>query len=493
VTASKQRWTLAAVCIAQFMILLDTTIVNVALPSIQRDLDASASDLEWTINAYVLALASLILVGGGLGDRYGRRRFFLLGFVLFTTFSAACALSTTTGELVAFRALQGVGAALLAPLALSILVDAFPPERRAWAIGIWAGVAGVGFGLGPVIGGFLIEAFDWSAIFWVNVPLGFVGVALTVVGVRESRDPHASRLDLGGAALASAGLFCLTFGLVETDNHGWTSVFTLSLLGAAVVLLVSFAAYEAHHQQPMLPLGFFRRRRFSSANATYALLYAGFASTLFFVTLYFQNVKGWSALETGLSWLTMNVPFLVVSPFAGRIQRRFGQRRVVVAGTLLGGLGVLGFAVLGVDSSYVAAVPSYILVGLGFGLAVPAISAVAMGAIEPEHAGVASGVLNSSRQVGAAVGLAAVGSISASIVASAWADQSASLPASAASLTTSVAGGEGQEVGAAIGPEAVVPAFEAFVSGFRAAMLVSGGLILVSCAVAFVGSRQTRM
>ena len=438
----RQRWTLIAACFAQFMILLDVTIVNVALPSIQRGLDMTAGSLVWTINAYVLPLASLILVGGTLGDRYGRKRVFALGFALFTLFSAGCALSTSDHLLLAFRALQGVGAALLAPLSLSILVDAFEPARRPWAIGIWATIAGFGFGLGPVLGGVLIEAFDWSAIFWVNVPIGLAGLAATLAHVRESRDPTPRRLDLGGAAMGSAALFCLTLALVETDDHAWTSAFTLSLLGAAAVLGAGFLAFEARHDDPMLPLGFFTRRAFTVANVNYLLMYAALATALFFVSLYFQNVKGFSALETGLSWLTMNVPFLLVSPFAGRLQNRLGARRVVFAGALAAGLGMLDFALLGLDSPFLLAVPGYVLVGVGYGAAVPAISAMAMGAIEVQRAGVASGVLNTARQVGSALGLAALGSIA-----------------------TAVAAGPLSDPGD-------------FVSGMRAAMVVAGALVL---------------
>jgi MFS transporter, DHA2 family, methylenomycin A resistance protein len=453
----RQRWTLIAACFSQFMILLDVTIVNVALPAIQRELDVSPGTLVWTINAYVLPLAAFILVGGTLGDRYGRKRVFALGFALFTLFSAGCALSTSDHELIAFRALQGVGAALLAPLSLSILVDAFEPERRAWAIGIWATIAGFGFGLGPVLGGVLIEAFDWSAIFWVNVPIGVAGLLTTLVHVRESRDPNARRLDLGGAALASSALFCLTLGLVETDDHAWTSAFTLAFLGAAVVLGAAFLVYEARHPAPMLPLDFFRRRAFTIANLDYALLYAALAGTLFFVSLYFQNVKGFSALETGLSWLTMNGPFLLVSPFAGRLQARLGARRVVIGSALLAGLGVLDFALLDADSPFVQALPGYVLVGVGYGAAVPAISAVAMGAIEVERAGVASGVLNTARQVGSAVGLATLGSIA-----------------------TAVAGGS-------------LSNSDDFVSGMRAAMLAAGALALVASVLTLVAQpRATR-
>ena len=451
----RQRWTLLAACFSQFMILLDVTIVNVALPSIQRELNVTAGSLVWTINAYVLPLASFILVGGTLGDRYGRKRVFAIGFVLFTLFSAGCALSTSDQALIAFRALQETGAALLAPLSLSILVDAFEPERRPWAIGIWATIAGFGFGLGPVLGGALIEVFDWSAIFWVNVPIGIAGLVATLARVRESRDPNARRLDLGGAALSSAALFCLTLGLVETDDHAWTSAFTLGFLGAAAALGVAFVAFEARHRDPMLPLEFFRRRAFTVANLDYALMYAALAGTLFFVSLYFQNVKGFSALETGVSWLTMNVPFLLVSPFAGRLHARLGARRTVVGATLLAGLGVLSFAMLGVDSAFVEAVPGYVLVGVGYGAAVPAVSAVAMGAIEVERAGVASGVLNTARQVGSAVGLAALGSIAAAVAA---------------------------------GP---LTRADDFVSGMRAAMLVAGALALVACALTwFVRPRE---
>lgn len=449
-TDARRRWTLIACCCSQFMILLDVTTLNVALPSIQRELDVSSGNLVWVINAYVLSLASLILVAGTLGDRYGRKRVFVAGFVLFTIFSICCAVSTTDGMLITFRALQGAGAALLAPLSLSILVDAYPPERRAWAIGIWATVAGLGFAGGPILGGLLISAFDWSAIFWLNVPVGIAGALLTLAYVRESRDPNARRLDLIGAALVSAGLFCLTFALIESDDHAWTSAFTLGFLGAAAVLLALFVAREARTPDPMLPLGFFRRRVFARANALYAVLYAALAGVLFFISLYFQNVKGYSALETGVSWLTMNVPFLAVSVIAGQIQGRFGARRVVFVGTLLSGIGVLAFAPLGVGSSFALSIPAYVIIGFGYGLCVPALSTVAMGAIEVQHAGVASGVLNTSRQVGAAVGLAALTAIGVAAAGGPWSNAAS------------------------------------FVTGMRWAMIVAGALVLAASALVFV-------
>jgi MFS transporter, DHA2 family, methylenomycin A resistance protein len=269
--------------------------------------------------------------------------------------------------------------------------------------------------------------------------------------VRESRDPNARRLDLGGAALASGALFCLTLALVETDDHAWTSAFTLGFLGTAVALGAVFLISEARHPEPMLPLEFFRRRAFAIANLDYSLMYAALAGTLFFVSLYFQNIKGFSALETGVSWLTMNVPFILVSPFAGRLEQRFGPRHVIVGGALVAALGVLDFALLEADSPFIQAVPGYLLIGVGYGTSVPAISAVAMGAIEVERSGVASGVLNTARQVGSAVGLAALGSIA-----------------------TAVAGGS-------------LTGSDDFVSGMRVAMLVAGLLALAASVLTLVG------
>jgi DHA2 family methylenomycin A resistance protein-like MFS transporter len=487
VTPAGRLGTLAAVCVAQFMLLLDVTIVNVALPSIQRELGVTAGSLQWVVNAYVLMLASLILVAGTLGDRVGRRRLLLVGLVVFTAASAGCALASDDPELVAFRAVQGLGAALMAPLALAILADAYPPERRAWAIGIWAAVAGVGFGAGPIVGGALIGAFDWSAIFWVNVPMGVAGILLTRGFVRESRDPTPRRLDLSGAALAAAAIFCLTFGLVQTERHAWDSAPTLAFLVAGAALLAAFAAREATAREPMLPLGILRRRPFALATVTYAALYAGLAAALFYVSLFFQDVAGWSALRTGVSWLAMNVPFLLASLFAGRVQRRFGAPRIAAAGAALGGLATAGFGLLTTGSSYLAALPSYLLLGIGYGLAVPAVSTMGIAAIEPERVGLASGVLNTARQFGAAIGLAALVSIGATVARTEWSDHARTLDpglrSRAAELAPIVAGGDSAAVARRLGAQQVPAASDAFVSGMRAAMLAAGAFTLLAAAL----------
>jgi MFS transporter, DHA2 family, methylenomycin A resistance protein len=469
----RRRLTLVAMCLGQAMILLDNTIVNVALPSIQRELGVTPGNLEWVVNAYVLALAALILVGGTLGDRYGRRRVFVSGLAVFTLGSALCALATDDPQLVAFRALQGVGAALMAPLALSILVDAFPEEdRRTQAIGIWAAAAGLGFSAGPVVGGVLIELFDWSAIFWVNVPLGIVTATLTLAAVRDSRDPAARRLDPLGAVLASAGLFLLTFALVGTNQHPWLSARTLALLAAAVALLAAFVAWQRRAPAPMLELGLFRNRRFLAGSIVYGTAYLALAGIFFFMTLYFQNVRGWSALETGLSWIPLNLPFLAVTPFAGRIVHALGSARTAGTGVLLAALGTATLAALSVDAAYAQAVVGYLLVGLGFGLVVPSVSSAAMSAVPPAHSGVGSGVLNASRQVGAAVGLAVLGSISVAAVARTWTGPEA--------LVQRVAGGELD--GAA--------AHDAFVAGLHAGLWTAAAALLAVVAVAFLGLRS---
>ena len=489
----RRRLTLVAMCTGQGMILLDNTIVNVALPSIQTGLGVTPGNLEWVVNAYVLALAALVLVGGTLGDRYGRKRVFVAGLVVFTAGSAACALAPDDPLLVGFRALQGAGAALMAPLTLAILIDAYPGERRTAAIGVWAAAAGIGFGAGPVVGGVLIGLFDWSAVFWVNLPIGIAALVLTLRVVRESRDPHARRPDPVGALLSGGAVFLFTFALIETNEHAWLSSYTIALLASAALLLAAFVAWELRVPDPMVEFGLFRSRRFVTGSVVYGVAYLALAGMFFFMTLYFQNVRGWSALETGLSWIPLNAPFLAVTPFAGRIVARFGSRDTSAFGVLVAGLGTLGLATLGLDSSYGIAAACYVLLGLGYGLLVPAISSAAMGAVPPAHSGIGSGILNASRQVGAAVGLAALGSISVAAVSRTWDERVAAMPADlraeAGRLVQRVAGAEDGEVARALGRQAVEPAREAFMSGLHAGLWVAGAAMLAAAVLAWAGLR----
>jgi MFS transporter, DHA2 family, methylenomycin A resistance protein len=485
--------TLVAMCVAQGMIFLDTTIVNVALPSIQRELDVDPGNLIWVVNAYVLALASLIMVGGTLGDRYGRKRLFLIGLTIFTAMSAACALSPNESVLIAARAAQGVGAALVAPLSLSILADAYPPERRTAAIGIWAAVAGLGFGAGPVVGGILVELFSWSAVFWVNVPIGIIGLVLVITGVRESRNPDARRLDVAGVVLIAAGLCVLTFAIVESEHFGWTSPTMIALLAAAAVLLISFLVVESKVREPMVPLGLFRDSRFTVSCSAYAIMYLAQATTFFFVTLFFQNVEGWSALEVGLSWLIMNTPFLITSMLAGRLAVWIGTATCWL-GVLLGGIGVLALAFLTPGAGLLAAAPGYVLIGMGYGMAVPTISSIAVSALPPERSGLAAGVLNSARQVGTALGLATLGAVGLAITRRSWAAQSAQLPTSAQAgapdIVQDVSGGQGSVVAQQLGAAAKPLVDRAFVDGLHVALLIGGGLMLVAAVFAFIVLRR---
>ena len=268
--ANHKWWTLFAMCFALFMIMLDNTIVNVALPSIQHELKPTPENLEWTVNAYILVFATLILLGGKLGDRFGRKRIFMLGLVVFTLSSAACALAQTDTQLIGFRAVQGVGGALLNPLSLSILVAAFPRKQLPQAIGIWAGISGLGLAIGPLLGGFLTQHFSWSAVFWVNVPIGVIALGVTAWAVIESRDPSARSLDIVGTVLISASLFSLTWGLIKTANHAWLGVYTLSFIGAALVLGALFVLWESRTDDPMIPLSFFRIRAFTVSSIVVA-------------------------------------------------------------------------------------------------------------------------------------------------------------------------------------------------------------------------------
>jgi len=326
---------LGAMVFALFMVMLDMTVVTVALPSIQRDLNASQESLEWTVNAFSLGLASVTLLGGKLGDRFGRRRLFLVGLAIFTLASAGCALSRTDTELVASRAVQGVGGALMGPLSLSIIVAAFPRDRQAMALGIWAGVSAVGLAIGPLVGGVLVDSAGWSSVFWINVPIGVAAIAVSWLIVPESYDTTTRALDVPGTALATAGLFAFVWGLIDTSSNDWASIDVLTRLGAGLALLALFVLREARTPEPMLPLGFFRSRRVSTANAVMMALGFVLFGAIYFLTLYMQNVQGYSAVDTGVRSLPLTTMVIVVAPLTGRLSGR------VVPPALLVGSGLV--------------------------------------------------------------------------------------------------------------------------------------------------------
>jgi EmrB/QacA subfamily drug resistance transporter len=482
--SSRKWWTLAAMCFALFMIMLDNTIVNVALPTIQRELHASPSSLEWTVNAYVLSFAALILFGGKLGDRFGRKRIFIVGLIIFTACSALCALATSDTQLITARALQGVGSALLNPLSLSILVAAFPRKQLPVAIGIWAGVSGLGIAIGPVVGGILVEHYGWASVFWVNVPVGIVATIVCILVVSESRDPRTTEMDIVGTVIVTAGLFCLTFGLVKTNDHSWTSPLVLGLLGAAAVLLVAWYFWESHVTQPMVPLSFFSSRPFTVSNIVAMLVGVSLFGSLYFVTLYFQNVKGYSAIEAGLRSMPMTLMIMFIAPIAGRLNTKIGPRPLMAGGMLLSSIGMVTLAQLGVGTSYNQIWPAFVVLGAGLSLTMPSMSSAAMGAVDPTKAGIASGVLNSSRQVGGAIGIAVMGSVVATIAGRQWADHIAALPAplhsQAARLEQLVVGAQGRLIAQVAGPQARVAALDSFTSGMQAAMYAGAALTFIA-------------
>ncbi len=313
----QRRLTLLVMCLATFMIQLDVTVVNVALPRIQAGLDMSPGGLEWVISAYALSLAAFIPAGGAAGDHYGRKRVFLAGLAIFAAGSAGCALSPSAGALIASRAAQGVGGAAMLALTLAILTGAFPPGRRAAAIGTWAAVGGTGFGAGPVTGGVLLTFFGWASVFWVNVPVAVLAIVGTAVVVPESRDPRARRLDRPGLVLSAAGLAAITLGLTGSAGHPWRSWPVLGplLLGAAA--LAGFGWWQRRSPYAMIPPGLLRARGLVSASWIYLISYTAFSGVLFYVTLLYQDVDGWTVLRTGLSWLFLNAPFLLVAQLAG--------------------------------------------------------------------------------------------------------------------------------------------------------------------------------
>ena len=349
---NKKWWTLAAVAFGLFMIMLDNTVVNVALPSIQRDLDMKLSELEWIVSGYALTFAALMLIGGKLADAYGRRLIFVIGIAVFTLASLACGLASTGEVLIAARVAQGVGAAMMNPATLSIIAVTFPPRERGTAIGIWAGVSALALAIGPLVGGLLTEHAGWNWIFFINVPVGILGIFASFVLIDESRDESHERLDLPGLFTSGIGLFALTYGLIEANNYGWGSTRIVGAFVVAAVALVSFVLLERHTRAPMLDLTLFRNRTYVGANLVMLLVALAMFGVFFFVSLYMQNVLGYSAVQAGAAFLPMTLLIIVVAPLAGRASDRFGSRWLMTTGMVLLAAQLAYFSQLSADSTF---------------------------------------------------------------------------------------------------------------------------------------------
>jgi EmrB/QacA subfamily drug resistance transporter len=410
-TRTASRWTLAIVSIGLFMVVLDNLVVNVALPSIQRDLHASIQSLEWTVNAYVLSYAVFLITGAALGDRFGRRRMFASGLALFTLSSAAAALAPTTAILIAARATQGLGAAIVTPLTLTLLADSFPPQRRGIALGVWSGISGVAVALGPLVGGAVVEAASWHWIFWINVPIGLALVPLALSRLTESYGP-SRRLDLPGLALASSGLFGIVFGLVRSQSQGWTSPEILIALGAGAVLVAAFVAHELRTDEPMLPMSFFSHRSFAVTNAVSLSMYFGMFGSIFFLTQYLQNVLHNTPLEAGTKLLVWTGATMVVSPLAGFFSERYGSRPFMAAGLGLQAVALAWLASLAsVHQSYASMIIPFALAGSGMAMVFAPSANAVLSAVTARQAGQASGATNAIRELGGVLGIAVLATV----------------------------------------------------------------------------------
>ncbi|MBV8087422.1 MAG: DHA2 family efflux MFS transporter permease subunit, partial [Chloroflexi bacterium] len=391
---ARRWWTFALVCVALFMTMLDNLVVITALPSIGRALGAGLADLEWTVNAYTLAFAVLMMTGAALGDRFGRRRVFLIGVAIFTAASAGSALSGSALQLALSRASQGLGAALVTPLTLTMLSRVFPAERRAAVIGLWSGVSGLGLAIGPLVGGFVVEGLRWNAIFWINVP---VGIALLVLGLWRLDESYGDRLplDLPGLGLAGFGLLGIVYGLIRGNALGWSSAQIVSALAIGAVLLGLFVVRESRTAAPMLDLSLFRVRDFSASIGVSFLMSAGMFGSIFLITLFVQNVRGASPLTAGLETMPWTGTIMLVAPVAGQLASRFGSRPLILAGLALQAAALLWFGTAADPSTpYLSLLPAFIAGGLGMGLTFAPMTAAVMGSVPLSRHGQASGASN---------------------------------------------------------------------------------------------------
>lgn len=402
-------------CLSLFIVGLDVTVINIALPAIGSDLDTGIAGLQWTVDAFTVVLASLLMFSGSVGDRFGRRRVFMVGLTTFVAASALCSVAPSIGALVAFRVLQAVGASMMNPVALSIVTNTFTdPRERAQAIGAWASVFGISMALGPVVGGALVSAFNWRAIFWINIPVGIAAILLTLRFIPESRAPQARRFDPVGQALIIVLLATLTFGIIEAPASGWTSAETLVTFGLSAAALAALILYEPRREDPLIDLRFFHSIPFASASAAAIAAFAAFGGFLFLNTLYLQEVRGFSPLDAGLATLPMAVTTMVFAPISGRIVGHHGPRIPLALGGAFLLTGCLMLVGLSPDTPLAWLLASYFVFGVGVGFVNAPITNTAVSGMPRAQAGVAAAIASTSRTVGQTLGVALVGAIVAS-------------------------------------------------------------------------------
>jgi len=409
---SVQRWTLAVVCAATAILMLDIAVVNTALSAIAADLDTGLHGLQWVVDAYTLALATVVLTAGSLADRYGRRLVFAIGLVVFTAMSALCAAAASIEMLDAARAVQGLGAAAMFATSLALLADAFPDARaRAGALAAYGATIGASFAIGPAVGGALTSGLGWRWVFLVNLPIGLICLYIAIAKVRESRESHARPVDKLGLVTLTGGLFLLVLGLLRGNELGWGSTAIVAELAGAAVLLTAFVIVQARGRMPMLPLGLFRSGAFTGAQLTAFAISASFFAVFLYATIYMQHVLGLSAIEAGLVYLPSTMTILFVSAATAQLAEKVHPGALISVGLLLVAAGMALLSTLGVDSSWTAVLPGTIVAGIGTGLFNPSVTAVALGSVPAEQSGLAAGVNDTFRQAGIAVGVAALGAL----------------------------------------------------------------------------------
>ena len=408
---SQRTWTLVLASIGVLMTALDTLVVATSLPVLRVDLHASLQSLEWTVNAYNLSFACFLLTGAALGDRFGRRRMYVVGLGLFTAASAAAALSPSAGALIAARAFQGAGAAIVMPLTLTLISEAFPAAKRGTAIGIWGGITGLGVALGPVVGGAVVSGISWHWIFWINVPIGLALMPLAARRLLESYGPRP-RLDLPGLALAGTAALAVTWGLVRSGSVGWGSAEVLASIAAGLALAAGFVAWERHAREPMLPLGLFRNSTFAFSNAVSFFLYAGLFGALFLMAQFFQSCLGYSPLESGVRLLAWSMPPMFIAPIAGSLADRYGNRPFMVLGLALQAAGLAWVALIASPTvSYPEVGLALLIAGTGTSFCFPTVANAIMGSVPQSEAGVAAGTNSTLRELGGVFGVSVLASV----------------------------------------------------------------------------------
>jgi EmrB/QacA subfamily drug resistance transporter len=492
----RKWWTLIAVSVAIFMLLLDITVVNVALPDIQRSLHSSFSDLQWVVNAYALTLAAFLLTAGSVADLIGRKRVFVAGLLVFTTASAVCGLSSSPLMLNLARAVQGTGGAMMFATSLALLAEAFHGKERGTAFGVFGAVTGAAVAVGPVLGGVITSGIGWQWIFFVNVPIGVVAVFVTLTQVADSRDPNATGVDWPGLLTFSASLFLLVFALVQGNEKGWGSAEILAFLIAAAALLAAFVLVEHLQSRPMLDLALFRRPAFAGASIVAFAISASFFAMFLYLTLYIQDVLGYSPLQAGLRFLPVTLLSFAVAPVAGKLTVRVPVRLLLGSGLVLAGIGLLAMTTVSAGSGWTVLVPGFLLGGAGIGLINPPLASTAIGVVPQERSGMASGINSTFRQVGIATGIAGLGAVFQHSVTRGTTTALATsgharevLSAAHGQLATLLESGEVTKIAHSLAPTARTALLHSYRVGFTGAFttiaIIAATVALVGAALAF--------